>query len=268
MIEKNNTRGETMERYALITGATSGIGKAYAELLGENGYNLIITGRRKEILEKNAINMREKYGVEVRIILADFKVKEDVARVVDEIRESRVEFLVNNVGYGNKKGFLEDEYDIQRDMIRVHIDALCRISHEGARRMKGYGRGYIVNVSSLASYAPTSFNHLYAGTKSFINTFSEALYIDLIDEGVRVQSLCPGFTRTDFHREMSLKETTVKDRGLMRWMSPEKVAEISYREVLKTGGICIPGVCNRILYLAGRMIPRKIYYRFIKNKGM
>jgi len=255
-------------RYALITGATSGIGAEYAKKLAEKGYNLIVTGRREEVIKGIAEEINERWGVEVSVIIADFTIKRDVDRVMKEIRGLNIEFLVNNVGFGHKKKFLEDSYENQKKMIDVHIDAMCRITHYVAGRMKTGRRGHIVNVSSMAAFTPAAFNHLYSASKIFINTFSEALYIDLMDKGVKVQALCPGFTRTDFHREMEVSEDTFKNRGLIRWMKAEDVVEISYSEVVDRGGICIPGICNKILYHIVRRVPKKFYYKVAKNMAM
>jgi len=255
-------------KYALITGATSGIGAAYAHALGKRGYNLILTGRRRGVIEKVACDIREELEVDVEIILADFTKKTDVERVLERIGECDIEFLINNVGYGNKKRFLEDSYENQREMLDVQIDAMCRITHLVAKKMKVLGRGDIINVSSLAAFTPASFNHLYSASKSFIVTFSEALYIDLMGDGIRVQVLCPGFTRTDFHRGMEIEGKTLENRGLVRWMDPKKVVEISLGELARKGGICIPGLCNKILYKLVRSLPRKVYYRIARNMSM
>lgn len=255
-------------KYALITGGTSGIGAAYARELARRGYNILITGRRREVIEKTAADIRERSGVEVEVVLADFAQREDVERLLKRIEELNIEFLVNNVGFGNKRVFLEDIYENQRKMLDVQIDAMCRITHLVAKEMKASGRGNIINVSSLAAFTPASFNHLYSASKSFIVTFSEALYIDLLGSGVGVQVVCPGFTKTDFHRELEVEETTFKNRGLVRWMEAKKVVEISLGELEKRGGICIPGVCNKILYLFLRLLPRRVYYSLAKRMSM
>ncbi len=255
-------------KYALITGGTSGIGAAYARELARRGYNIVITGRRREVIEKTAAEIRKRFKVEVEVVLADFTQREDVDRLLKRAEEMDIEFLVNNVGFGNKKVFLEDTYEEQRKMLDVQIDAMCRITHMVSKKMKASGRGNIINVSSLAAFTPASFNHLYSASKSFIVTFSEALHIDLMESGVGVQVVCPGFTKTDFHREMEMEEKTFENRGLVRWMEAERVVEISLKKLEKGGGVCIPGICNKILYLLLKFLPKGVYYKMAKRMSM
>lgn len=245
---------------ALITGATSGIGAAFARRLGENGYNLYITGRRKEIIEKLAQEISEEHHVTVEVIIADFTLSSEVDSLLKKIESVDFEFLINNVGFGHEKRFLEDTYENQRMMIEAHVESFCKVTHLIAEKMKNKKKGSIINVSSLAAFTPTSFNHLYSSTKSFIITFSEALYIELLPAGVNVQALCPGFTKSDFHRSLDIKEKTFKNRGLVRWMSSEDVVSLSLKAISKTGGIYIPGWSNKILYTIIKFLPRKFYY--------
>ncbi|WP_319370694.1 SDR family oxidoreductase [uncultured Ilyobacter sp.] len=250
---------------ALITGATSGIGAAFARKLGEAGYNLYLTGRRKEVIEKLAQEIRGKYDVVVEVIIADFTIPYEVDSFLDKIESVDFEFLVNNVGFGHEKRFLNDTYENQRKMIEAHVESFTKITHLVAGRMQKIRKGRIINVSSLAAFAPAAFNHLYSSTKSFVITFSEALHIDLRPLGINVQALCPGFTKSDFHRSLEIKEKTFKNRGLIRWMSSEDVVTLSLRAVSKRGGIYVPGWSNKILYTIIKLLPRKLYYHIAKH---
>ncbi|WP_320046459.1 SDR family oxidoreductase [uncultured Ilyobacter sp.] len=253
---------------ALITGATSGIGAAFARKLGKEGYNLYITGRREEIIEKLAQEIREKHNVAVEVIIADFTIPSEVDFLLEKIVSVDIEFLVNNVGFGHEKRFLDDTYENQRKMIEAHIESFSKITHLVARKMKNMKKGQIINVSSLAAFTPASFNHLYSSTKSFVITFSEALYIELLPLGINIQALCPGFTKSDFHRSLDIKEKTFKNRGLVRWMSSEEVVRLSLKAIGKTGGIYIPGLSNKILYTIIKLLPRKLYYIMARHMEM
>ena len=253
---------------ALITGATSGIGASFARKLGKGGYNLYITGRRIEVIEKLAYDIRKKYHVKVIVILADFTIPQEVDNLLKKIETVPFDFLINNVGFGHEKKFFDDTYEKQYEMIEAHINSFCKITYLVSRNMRKNKNGNIINVSSLAGFAPTSFNHLYSSTKSFITTFTESLHLELSSLGIRVQALCPGFTRSDFHKSLNIKEETFKNRGLVRWMDSDRVTELSLKSLNKKGGLYIPGWSNKILYMIVKILPRKLYYSIARKMGM
>ncbi|MEI6857031.1 SDR family oxidoreductase [Psychrilyobacter sp.] len=253
---------------ALITGATSGIGASFARKLGKEGYNLYITGRRIEIIEKLAYNIRKKYHVKVIVLLADFTIPQEVDNLLKKIETVPFDFLINNVGFGHEKKFFDDSYEKQYEMIETHINSFCKITHLVSGGMRKNKHGNIINVSSLAGFAPTSFNHLYSSTKSFITTFTESLHLELSPLGIRVQALCPGFTRSDFHKSLNIREETFKNKGLVRWMDPDRVTELSLRSLNKKGGLYIPGLSNKILYTMVKILPRKLYYFLARKMEM
>lgn len=252
---------------ALITGATSGIGASFAKKLGKGGYNLYITGRRTDIIEKLANDIRKKYKVKVIVIIADFTVSKEVDKLLEEIKLVSFDFLINNVGFGHEKKFFDDTYEKQYEMIEAHINAFCKITYFVSKNMRKNKNGNIINVSSLAGFSPTSFNHLYSSTKSFITTFTESLYFELSPLGVKVQVLCPGFTKSDFHKSLNIKEETFKNRWLVRWMDPDRVTELSLKSLNKKGGLYIPGLSNKILYNIVKILPRRLYYFIGKKIG-
>ena len=253
---------------ALITGATSGIGASFARKLGKKGYNLYITGRRVEVIEKLASDIRSKYNVKVIVILADFTIPQQVDDLLKKIETIPFNFLINNVGFGHEKKFFDDTYKKQYEMIEAHINSFCKITYIVSRHMRKNKNGNIINVSSLAGFAPTSFNHLYSSTKSFITTFTETLHLELSPLGIRVQALCPGFTRSDFHKSLNVKEKTFQNKGLVRWMDSDKVTELSLKSLNKKGGLYIPGISNKILYIIVKALPRKFYYFLARKMEM
>lgn len=253
---------------ALITGATSGIGASFARKLGKEGYNLYITGRRIEVIEKLACDIRKKYHVKVVVISADFTIPQEVNNLLKKIEKVPFDFLINNVGFGHKKKFFDDTYEKQYEMIEAHINSFCKITYFMSENMRKNKNGNIINVSSLAGFAPTSFNHLYSSTKSFITTFTESLHLELSPLGIRVQALCPGFTRSDFHKSLDIKEETFKNRWLVRWMDPDRVTELSLKYLNKKGGLYIPGLSNKMLYIIVKILPRKLYYSLARKMGM
>ncbi len=256
-----------MNKLALITGATSGIGLAYSRLLGKNGWNLIITGRREAIIREQGKRIAEDYNVSVRVAIVDFNNGESYEQFLKEyVSNNNIGFLVNNVGFSNHSNFFNSKFNMNHKMIETHISRLTEITHMVVPFMKEKGDGCIINVSSLAGFLPSLSDPFYSGTKSFINTYSESISLILKRDNIIVQSLCPGFTKTDFHKKMKLKDSVFKNKGLKRWMSPEDVASYSYRKLKLGRVIVIPGFTNRVIYQFIRFIPKKIYYSIALKK--
>ncbi len=256
-----------MSKWAIITGATSGIGKAYSILLAEKGYNLIITGRREELLSNNRDYLINTFRIEVESYIVDFSKPEMFHDFLGQVSlNKQVEFLVNNVGFSNHSNFFETDFSINEKMIDVHIRCLASLVHTFVPIMKNNGSGFIVNISSLAGFLPSLSDPFYSGTKSFINTYSESISMILKSEGIKVQSLCPGFTRTDFHKKMNLNAKTFRNKGLKRWMNPEDVVDYSFRKLSRSSVIVIPGIANKILYYSLKIIPKCLYYKLAGRK--
>ncbi len=254
-----NSRGKT----ALITGATSGIGKEFAVSFARRGYDLIITGRRKHKISLVASHLRKKYHVRVDIIIADLSVGNDLYRLLKFIEKREdIEVLVNNAGYGLSEKFIEDQINNQLKMLKVHVTAPLLIIHKVLPQMIRQGKGSIINVTSLAAYAPNSGNTMYTSTKSFLTNFTESLFMDLNHHGIRIQCLCPGFARTDFHKKLGLKKELVNNQ-FINWMDPSDVVKYSLH-CLETGRIvCIPGKTNRMMVGLISILPRRFYYFLI-----
>lgn len=187
--------------YALITGATSGIGKEFAFALGKKGINLILTGRRKDNLEEIRKNLENRYGILVQIVIGEFSDLKVIDELLNITKEKKIRYLINNVGYGNKFKFFEETFEENLKMVNVHIESFLKITYFLAPTMTN---GYIINVSSLASFLPTKYNHMYVSTKIFINNFSRCLSYELKNKNIKVKCICPGFVETDFHREMQV----------------------------------------------------------------
>jgi short-subunit dehydrogenase len=126
--------------------------------------------------------------------------------------------------------------------------------------MKKLGRGAIINVASIAGFLPYPASAMYAASKAFLITFSESLFMELAPFGIKVQVLCPGFTRTDFHGRLGLKSSELKSRGIVTWMSAKKVVAISLKKLRGHKPICVPGFWNRVIYVIVRRVPKRLYY--------
>ncbi|TVR89199.1 MAG: SDR family oxidoreductase [Spirochaetaceae bacterium] len=242
---------------ACVTGASSGIGRSFAEQLAARGYDLIVTGRRLEKLEELERDLAERYGVttEIRLLeLSDRNALEDFAAEL-ATRED-LGYLVNNAGYGRGESFTEDSFSEHERMLAVHVTAPMRLAHAVAPVMKAAGSGVIVNVSSLASLLSSRSSLMYCATKACLNSFSESLALELGPHGVHVQLLLPGFTHTEFHRDSEVYPGRKRNRLLLRWMPAPQVVRLALRDIDRGRTICVPGRANKLLQLLARQVPR------------
>lgn len=265
MVADSETSGKSV---ALITGATSGIGKAFAFEFARQQYDLIITGRREEIINQVADELRDTFHVNVTVHIADFTDISDMNRLLELLeKEDHLEVLVNNAGYGSGRPFWYDDAEHQFNMVKVHVNAPLMIIHKVLPSMIRKNRGIIINVSSMAAYIPTGTNSMYTSTKAFMLNFSESLSLELRRYGISLQCLCPGFTRTDFHTKLKSPVNPTKRGFLFNWMEPAAVVKHSMRCLHKGKVICIPGFKNKMAALLLPCIPRRLYYNIIDKLG-
>ncbi len=265
-IHQNNECSCTMnniaKRYAVITGATSGIGKEFAFQFARMGYHLILTGRQRNVITNVAFEIRKSYQIEVNILIVDLSFKKDLQKLLKILeRKNNIEVLVNNAGFGFTEKFNEDDVKHQLNMLNVHVIAPLQLIHKVLPQMIQLKKGTIINVTSLAAFTPTSDNAMYTSTKSFLTNFTESLYLQLSNAGIRVQCLCPGYTHTNFHNKQGLSGEFISKR-INNWMEPAEVVNYSLYCLEKGKIICVPGVTNRLLVSLISVLPRKIYYIF------
>jgi len=247
-----------MKSYAVITGATSGIGKTFAERLAEKGYNLIISGRREEKLKETANRLVNRYGVEVKIILGDLSDAGFRVVFAEMLRKNQdIEVLVNNAGFGIDKPFYKISIDEVHAMINTHVQSTVDFTHAVLPGMIGKRSGVIINVSSLGAFIPGLTRTLYLSTKSFIHSFSVALSMEMAPYGIKIQSLCPGMTKTDFHRAGIEGQLEKKLKGI-HFMKPETVVNTSLRMLEKDRSFCIPGLTNHLFYMLAMILPKSV----------
>jgi hypothetical protein len=256
------------EKYGIITGATSGIGKAFAFHLAQQGFNLIITGRKPDVLKEVASELKNKYDIKVIDIIADLAVKKDVINLLRTIENlKRIDILINNAGYGLKERFHQDEIGNQLKMLRVHVTTPIILIHKVLTKMKKAHNGTIINVSSMGVYLPTAGNAMYIGTKSFLHNFTLSLHMDLQKYGIRVQCLCPGLTHTDFHKNMGIAEGLSQNKWA-GWMEANEVVRYSLTNLKNDRVLCIPGRFNRIALALTSILPANLLHKLsnlVKN---
>lgn len=243
---------------ALVTGASSGIGAAFARALHARGERLVLVARRAERLEAL---VKELGGGHV-VIAADLAASGAAERLLRELegRGLSVDLLVNNAGLGHTQDFADEPIEIIRQMIDVNMGAVVELTHALLPAMKARGRGRIVNVASNAAFQPVPFLTVYAATKAFVLSFSEGLAEELRGSGVRVQALCPGITATEFfevagtHRGQHVRRLPM--------MTPDQVVRASLRGLDGGRLRVVPGLTNRILaFVVLRLVPRAMVRR-------
>ncbi len=251
---------EKEELWAMVTGASSGIGAVYALKLAQTGYNLILVARRTALLEKLAEELVEICQVKVQVLTADLSTSEGVEQVESLISShTNLNVLVNNAGFGDNGLFAENDIRVQDKMIHVHVVASVRLTRAALPVMLEQKRGAIINVSSLAAFFPLSGGATYSATKSYLNAFTEALHQELVGSGVRVQALCPGFTHSGFQAVSGKDLSAVPE---LLWMTPESVVDRSLRDLANDCVISVPGFAYRILLFSAAYIPRAWLYTF------
>jgi hypothetical protein len=233
---------------AFITGASSGIGLSFAKQLAQQGFDLILLARRKDRLQSIASELESQNPIRCEIIQADLSDIGDIKKTADYLGQlNDVDILVNNAGFATHGYFADVPVEKSIGMLNVHITATIQFTQAAIQGMLKRKRGAIINVSSIGSFVLTPGNVVYDATKSFLNAFSENLKLEMLDRDIRIQALCPGFTRTEFHETGDLKNYDRKAIPDSMWMSPDEVASLSLRALGKNKKIIyIPGWKKRL----------------------
>jgi short-subunit dehydrogenase len=225
---------------ALVTGASSGIGRAIAQQLAVDGTRLVIVARDRERLEALA----SEVDVDCEVLVADLSDRDALANVEARLRdESPIDLVVNNAGFGQTGQLHELNAERETAVIDVNVVALHRLSQVAAEVMVKHGGGGILNVSSVAAFAPAPNSATYAATKAFVSSLSEALHAELIEHRVHVTALCPGFTRTEFQDRADFDASKVPDR---LWQSADDVAAAGLRGIDQNRAVVVPGGLNKV----------------------
>ena len=249
---------------ALVTGATSGIGAAFAKRLAQEGFDLILHGRRQKELMERAKNLEKTYQTTVEILIAELSRTEEMKKVEERIKSlDRLDILINNAGYW-EPGFLwEHSPDSLEAMIMAHNVAPVRFIRAALPRMLERNKGDIINVSSIGAYFNMVTMENYGATKTYLISFTESLHVALMGTGIRMQALAPGLTVTEFHSRLGA-DFTKDPRG---WMKPDEVVDKSLRSLKKAQVLCVPGLRRRLIVKLASALPRSIYYKVMKAIG-
>lgn len=246
---------------ALVTGATAGIGAAYARLLAKEGFDLILVARDLRRLNSIAAELKKTFRIKVEVIKADLTNSSQLTKVEKRLldKSKPVEVLINNAGFGIKESFLDSPLDKEQELLDVLVTAPMRLSHVALGPMVKRGSGVIVNVSSVASWIAGG---TYSAAKSYLTVFSEYLNNELKNSNVKVSALCPGFTRTEFHQRGKMKMGGLPN---YMWLDADKLVAKSWRDVMKNKAISVPGWQYKILSTLAQYAPRPLVRRLGMN---
>jgi short-subunit dehydrogenase len=243
-------------RWAVVTGASSGLGREIAHKLAERGMALLLTGRNGARLHETAGQIRGAVpGVELELVVADLATQDGVAKLVEHIAGRPVEVLVNNAGFGTYGPFAEADAGREDQEIAVDVAAVVTLTRAVLPAMIARGSGGILNVASTIAFQPAPSQAVYGASKAFVLSFSEALWAEARPRGVSVTALCPGPTRTGF---VDALEADVGHAAIYRKLAePGPVIEAGLRALEKGRAVVVPGARNSLMAVGGRLMPRK-----------
>ena len=251
-----------MNSLAVITGASSGIGAAFSKALAREGHDLLLVARRRERLEQLAAELESSCKNSVDILVSDLATDEGCLTLERRLEnDPSVEVLVNNAGFGSLGRFFDIPVEGQDRMHRLHVLAVMRLMHSALPGMIERGQGTIINVSSVAGFLQTAGNVSYCATKTWVNSFTEGIWLELraAKSPVRIQALCPGYTRSEFHDTLGMDRSRIPAR---LWMSAEAVVGESLRALERDQLFVIPGWKYRAMVRAWGVMPRPLRHWF------
>lgn len=252
-------------KYALITGATSGIGYELAKLFGQHGYNLIIVARTEADLQRTAAELSTQYHVNVIPIAKDLFDREATFDLYDQVRQEGivVDVLVNDAAQGLFGNFVETDLQRELDMLQLNIGAYLILTKLYLREMVARGNGKILNVASIAGKVPGPYQAVYHGTKAFIHSFTEAIRAELDDGEVTITSLLPGPTDTDFFHKAHMENSKILEQDLA---DPAKVAKDGFDALMKGDDMVISGLKNKAQIAASSITPDSLVAKTMRKQ--
>ena len=249
-----------MKDWALITGASAGIGLELARLFAAGGHNLVLVARDEKRLSALASELKQAHEIETRVLPADLARPGAAAAIFEGVRDLEVSVLVNNAGFGHYGEFARTDLRAQSDLIQVNIAALVELTHHFLQPMLKRNRGRILNVASVAAFQPGPTVNVYYASKAFVYSFSYALANELANTAITVTTLCPGTTRTEFFDRANIHMSRP-------WpmTSAREVAEVGYRATMRGQRVAIPGLMNRIMARVSPCLPSRWTSAIVKK---
>ena len=254
---------------SLVTGASAGIGAAFARALAAHGHDLVLTARRVDRLESLAAELRQQHARNVTVLAADLADPAAPRTLCDELarRGLAVDWLINNAGYGVPGSFVANDWQTHADFLQVLLTTPIELAWHLLPGMRERGYGRIVNVASLAGHVPGTAGHtLYAPAKAFLIKFSQGLALESRERGVHVCALCPGFTYSEFHDVTGTRALMNKLPGFM-WQSADAVVAEGMVAVERGEAVHVTGHVNRLIKSVFKLMPDRLAYRLSARQG-
>ena len=250
-----------MEKFSIVTGGASGLGFEFVKLLLNDKYNVVIVDNDKKELNNIKSKLDLKFEKKIIVLHKDLSNPNSSKEIFKELKNKNVEVLINNAGFGLFGMFNDTDWEIERNMIMVHVMCTTEMSKLFLKNMIKKKKGKILNMASLAAFQPGPLMSIYYSTKAFILHFSESIANELKGSGVSVTVLCPGQTRTNFQKKVSSKEKKIN----FNFSTAEEVAKYGYNAMMNGKTIAIPGIINKILSTIHRFIPRSLATKLMRK---
>lgn len=250
------TDDEKARPLVLITGASSGIGRATAEVFAERGFDLALAARRLELLEESKRELEAKHRVSVTLFPGDLSGIDGARRLHESVTRAglRVDVLVNNAGFGTSGPFVDIDLERETEMIELNVIALTALAKLFGKELAERRSGHIVNIASTASFQPVPGFAAYAATKAYVVSLSEALAFELRASGVKVTAVCPGATKSEFAKTAGMEGAGMFDRA----PTSRELGEFVYRAVASGKAVAIHGLRNAVMARLGAFAPRRL----------
>jgi short-subunit dehydrogenase len=248
-----------MKKWALVTGATAGIGESFTRLLAAKGFDLVLVARDEARLHERAVGLKENFGAESVIIVADLATEAGCAKVEDYIRANEIEVLINNAGFGINKAFTMSDLAKEEEVLKVLVRTPMRLMHVALPAMKERNSGVVINVSSVASFIAGG---AYSASKAYLTVLSESLSTELSATNIKVSALCPGFTRTEFHQRGRMKMAGLPN---FMWLNSDVLVAKAWKDAISGKPVSIPGWQYKTLIGVISLAPRSIVRRLGMN---
>ena len=251
---------------AIVTGASSGIGAAIARELASRGHAVTLVARREERLRSLADELSREHGVDAGIHVADLRRRKARERLYAELAEEGryAEVLVNNAGFGSRGDFVTNDVGRMTDMVRLNVEAVVDLTGRFLPGMCNRGRGAVINIASTSAFQPLPGAAVYAASKSFVLSFSEAIRTELRGSGVTVTAVCPGPVKTEFVEAAGIEGAEQATPDLL-WIPVEQVARAAVDGAASDKRVVVPGALHRVGALAGQHSPRAIALPLIQR---